>query len=419
MKQLLNKTGQPARRGLCIMAAMLVLAAGPAMADDELFDPLGIFLTWTDDPTTTMVVDFHTDEDAERDSIVEYRQLDSDEWQRAAGDERPFPHTERTIHRVHLTNLSPATTYEFRFGDDSEGYRFRTMPEDLSEPIRFAAGGDVRHRKSWMDRTNRVAMEYDLDFIAWGGDLAYADSRADRAYRWIEWFDSVKETLIDDDGRVVPILAGIGNHEVVGGYYTRHDDYEQTDEGRQRIAQYYYVLFAFPGQPGYGVLDFGDYLSFVLLDTDHTNPIDGAQTEWLEQTLADRTDVTHVFPIYHVTAYPSHRRFGGGVQTRVREYWVPLFEQYNVKVAFENHDHTYKRTHPIRGGEVSDDGIVYIGDGAWGVSTRSGDSKEEWYIDKFASVRHAIIATLHQKKCDIVVVSESGEVIDEFEFEVD
>lgn len=46
----------------------------------------------------------------------------------------------------------------------------------------------------------------------------------------------------------------------------------------------------------------------------------------------------------------------------VREHWIPLFDaQTNIQVAFENHEHTYKRTPPIRGLEVSrDDGIVCV-----------------------------------------------------------
>ena len=39
-----------------------------------------------------------------------------------------------------------------------------------------------------------------------------------------------------------------------------------------------------------------------------------------------------------------HRNFDGHVNRRVREHWVPLFEEINRSFTFENHDHTYKRT---------------------------------------------------------------------------
>ncbi len=402
-----------------LIAVFVLIGAGRSISGQ--FDPDGIFLTWKDDPATTMVIDFHTQDDALREPVVDYRIYGEDPWNTASGDTRPFPYTDRIIHRVHLSNLEPASLYEFRFGDDSRIYRFRTMPADPSKgTVRFATGGDTRHRKDWMDRTNRVAMEYDLDFIAWGGDLAYADGMEERVYRWIEWFDSIKETLIDDDGRVVPIIAGIGNHEVRNHYYTRHEGYEQTDAWRKKLAPYYYTLFAFPGQPGYGTLDFGSYLSIILLDTDHSNPIDGIQTEWLHQALEKRKGVKHLFPIYHVTAFPSHRNYEAPFQRRIREHWVPLFEQYNIRVAFENHDHTYKRTHPIRDGKVSEDGVVYIGDGAWGVRTRDVHSVDEtWYLKRAESARHAIIVTLHGNECDMVMVDEDGDVIDRFRYMLD
>lgn len=378
--------------------------------------PVGLLLTWQQDPTTTMTIDWHTepgqiDPDKPR---VRFQAVGSDEWKTAEGDSHLFPFSDRTVHRVELTGLRPGTEYRFVPHGFERIYRFRTMPPDLSEPLVFATGGDTRHRQEWMERVNTVAMQYDPQFIVWGGDLAYADGREDRLYRWYEWFEANMNTLITDDGRVVPIIAGIGNHEVNGGYYFRAEGYEPTDEGRARVAPYFYSLFAFPGQPGYGVLDFGDYLSLILPDTDHTNPIEGKQTEWLESVLAERSHMSHVIPVYHVPAFPSHRDPGGRVGSSVREHWVPLFEEHNVRIAFENHDHTYKRTHPIRNGRIDPAGIVYVGDGAWGVGVREGDSRDEWYIDQFASTRHVIIVTLDGTRQHLLVVDEDAEVIDEY-----
>jgi acid phosphatase type 7 len=277
------------------------------------------------------------------------------------------------------------------------------------------AGGDVRHRKDWMEEGNRVAAHFDPDFIIWGGDLAYADGREDRLDNWIEWFDALKSTLVAGDGRVIPVVVAIGNHEVRGGYYFRNEEYQQDAETREQMAPYFYRLFAMPGQPGYNALDFGDYLSILLLDTNHTNPISGEQTEWLAQTLAERKDVPHIFPLYHVTAYPSHRSFEDRTSRDIREHWAPLFEKFNVRVAFENHDHTYKRTIPIREGKPHPQGIVYIGDGCWGVAPRKiHDPAETWYLETAHSARHVIVVTLHRTHQHFLVVNTDGEIIDEF-----
>ena len=221
-------------------------------------------------------------------------------------------------------------------------------------------------------------------------------------------------SLISEDGRVVPLILGIGNHKTLTGSYFKSDNFEHTNEWRQKNAPYFYSLFAFPGLPGYRVLDFGNYLSMVALDTDHTNPVDGQQSEWLEKILSMRKEVPHIFPFYHVPAYPSHRDPNGAVGVRVRENWVPLFEKYGVRAAFENHDHAYKRTYPIRNGKVDSRGITYIGDGAWGRGPRPGNSSNEWYIKKFAAEYHAVIVTIQGNHQHFLMVNDKGEVIDEY-----
>ena len=396
----------------------------------EPFDPAAIFLTWQNDPATTMTIDWHsTPEDGRRGSELHFRKDGESEWKVTQGTWHSFPHSDRMIHRVELRRLEPATIYHFRFGEDSKEYHFRTMPGDLSEPVRFVTGGDTSHSQHDM---TAVAMTYDPDFILWGGDLAYANGTPERAYRWYGWFDGIKENLISEDGRVVPVLVAIGNHELFRvGRLTRGSDPMSEEEIEayltkhnlwDRKATYFFDLFAFPGRQdaAWEVLDFADYMSVIILDSDHNyypqdNPVvEGVQTGWLDAVLKERQDRPHVFPVYHVPAYPSHRSFDGGTSTRIREHWVPLFEKYGVRVAFENHDHTYKRTHPIRDGKIAEDGIVYMGDGNWGRSPRSGENKDEWYINRFESLVHGIVVTVSADRQEYIMVDDTGREFDSY-----
>jgi len=138
----------------------------------------------------------------------------------------------------------------------------------------------------------------------------------------------------------------------------------------------------------------------------------------LEQTLRERAGRPHLIPTYHVPAYPSVRPFGGEVNKRVRANWVPLFERYGVRSVYEAHDHAYKRTRPIRQGRIADDGIVYVGDGAWEVGAREiGSRREEgeeaWYMLRGEAVRHAVIVTLEGNTQHILAIDENGDVFDE------
>lgn len=392
-------------------------------------EPVGLYLTWQHDPTTTMTIDWHTLPTDEAKKALVYKEVGTNNWRQVLSSQHAFPYSDRTIHRVELTGLNPGTKYRFKVGEFEREYKFRTMPVKLDKPLRFGAGGDTRHTYEWMLKTNRVAMEHDLDFVIWGGDLAYADGDPALIYRWYDWFKANMKGLISENGRVVPIIVALGNHEqfyesrLRNGTYPHGESmpeeeiaaYMEEFELYDRKVTFFYDLFAFPGKPAYNILDFGNYMSLIVLDTNHDVPVPGEQTDWLEEVLEERNDRPHLFPVYHVPAFPSHRPYDNRVAVLIREHWVPLFENNGVRVAFENHDHRYKRTPPIKNEKIDDTGIVYLGDGAWGVDVHSvGDNSNEWFIEKFSRERHAIIVTLQGSHQHYLVVNEDGIVIDEY-----
>lgn len=376
--------------------------------------PHGIYLTWIEDPTTTIHVDWHTDNQAE--SHLYMREKGRDDWRTLDSKVLPYPFSERWVHRVGVKNLKENTAYELRFGEDPEIYYFKTLPKTLKErSLKIAIGGDTMHQKAWFEKTNRVVASYEPDFIIIGGDMAYENGLAENIQRIYDWFDAYKQTLVLEDGRILPCIVAIGNHEVVGGYHDNNEGYKQTNDFRARIAPYFYGLFAFPGQPGYNALDFGDYLSLFILDTQHSNPIAGEQTKWLKKALSKRKNVLHKIPIYHIPGYPSVREFDGKVQGLVRDTWMPLFESNEVRIAFSNHDHAYKRTFPIKAGEVNEKGVTYIGDGSWGVEPRPiHDQDSTWYLKEVKSVRAFTLLTLEGRNFSLISVDEDGNVIDRF-----
>jgi acid phosphatase type 7 len=376
-------------------------------------EPLGILLTWTEDPTTTISIDWHNLD--EQPQSLFYREKGQSQWQSKKSKSHPFPFSDRMIHRVALNNLKPGTSYQLKFGDFEKEYYFNTMPENtIEEPIRIAIGGDTMHEKDMLEKTNAEVVKYEPHFVVMGGDMAYENGDPERVDRMHDWVDGVKNTLITSDNRIIPIVVGLGNHEVRGGYYNP-ETFSGNDADREKHSPYFYSLFAFPGHPGYNVLDFGNYLSLFMLDTDHNSPIVGEQTEWLESELKKREDFLHIVPVYHVTAYPSVRDFDAARSAAIREHWLPLFEEHNIKIAFENHDHTYKRTYPIKGGKIDENGIVFIGDGNWGTRSREHrDVAETWYLNKALSERHFILLTIQGRHHHMIMVNEDGEIIDSY-----
>lgn len=391
---------------------LLIVAAIPALRAKD--DVIGVYLTWLRDPATTMVVNWvnlyeHTP------ARVWHRAAGETEWRTSDGDHSVAKPSVLQVRRVELSGLSPDSVYEFGLGDTPPQdprwvRRFRTAPAELNRPVRFVSGGDTMHRREWFDAMNRAAGATDPDFALMGGDLAYADGV--NATRWVDWIQSVDQTLRAPDGRFIPIVVAIGNHEVRGHYNGRIPD----------DAPYFYSLFALPDDRSYHALDFGAYLSLVILDSDHTQPIAGAQTSWMAEALAARVGQRFLFPCYHYPAYGTTKRpKDGGLPSehprslKIRREWSPLFEQHAVTGVFENDHHAYKRTHPIRDGARDDAaGIVYLGDGAWGVGTRPVATPEEaWYLARSEARRHVFVVTLEPRGEAVVqAIDATGEVFD-------
>jgi hypothetical protein len=360
---------RPTRRAF-LGASLAGLASGPVLAADSLadilkrapddppFQPSTLFLTWQRDPTTTMTVQWIGTVGETSDTTISYTTPESDSWQTQATTAKPFPLTDFKVFRAELTGLSPGTEYLFRIGKFSPKYRFRTMPAKASNTIHFISGGDCGVNAHAV-ANNVQAARQDPMFAIVGGDLGYDDGRSVEIS--LAFLRNYSKHMVARDGRLIPMVACIGNHEVDGGY----------DKPRAK-APFFYALFdgLYP-EAGFATLDFGDYLSLVLLDTGHTSPIDGAQADWLEKTLKARVDHPNVMVVNHVPAYPSFRRAEGkngkgGTGEENRKYWVPLFDKYRVPVVLEHHDHTFKRTKPLLDGRANDNGVLYLGDGSWG-----------------------------------------------------
>ena len=407
-----------ARRVVLASARLvLVVLAGASIAGAQQAStasgttPAAVFVTWNGDPTTSVSVDWHLAADTDI-AAIEVRGPGLSTWRRYDGSAIAFPFSSRRVRRARIDGLRPGSVYELRLGG-ARSYRYRTMPARLTRPIRFATGGDTQAGETTFGPMNRIAASRDVDFVLLGGDLAYSNGDPRLVAREQAWYETITRTLVTRDRRLIPVIAAIGNHEVFSSRDTTEATARTMRETGVRLgdAPYYTALHAHARDRQYSVIDVGDYLSLVLLNTGHTAPVQGAQTEWLRDALRQRATVPYVFPVYHVPGYPSVRAFEGSTSVLVREHWAPLFERFGVRVAFENHDHAYKRTVPIRGGRRDSTGVVYIGDGAWGAVPRPiGREHVEpaWYLETAKSTNHAIFVTLNARAARFEIVDTAG-----------
>jgi hypothetical protein len=358
--------------------------------------PPTVYLTWQGSPLTTMTVGWYNDNFSQN-KVIYRLEGSTHPWKTVSSDPRDFPHTGRVVHLAEITELSPDSTYEFKVDGYPEVFKFRTMPLSLQDrPIKIGIGGDVGIGPTADQMTASISAK-DPDFLIIGGDHAYDDALASNYWKWERYMESLFRNARSPDGRLIPLVVTVGNHEVANGFSFSHPDFENTSDWRDRYAPYYYKTFPFPGSKiPYGVLDFANYLSLLLTDTEHTSPVitgSDPQTRWLASTLSLRQKVNHLLPIHHVPAYPSYRSFNDVTSSRIRNHWVPLYESSGVQSVFENHDHSLKISKPILAGAENDAGIRYFGDGLWGVSQRTPDNSR-WYIQEASPTHHVYLVTL-------------------------
>jgi hypothetical protein len=396
-------------------AALAGLAGGPLLAaqparketksgDDAPFQPSTLFLTWQRDPTTTMTVQWVGAVGETADPSVSYAPVSDDHWKTQATSVKPYPMTDLKVFRTELTGLAPGKDYQFRIGKKSPTYRFRTMPAKATNTIHFISGGDCGVNPHAV-ANNIQAARQDPMFAIIGGDLGYDDGRSVEVS--LAFLRNYSKHMIGAGSRLIPMVTCIGNHEVDGGY----------NKPRTK-APFFYALFdGLFRDTSYATLDFGDYLSLVLLDTGHTSPIGGAQTDWLEKTLQARADNPNVIAVNHVPAYPSYRRMEGedgkaGTGEANRKHWVPLFQKYRVPVVLEHHDHTFKRTRPLLDGRPNDNGLLYLGDGSWGKLRTPHTPEELPFLAVSSRTYHLSLHRIQGEDRFHLALDEHGRVMD-------
>lgn len=365
-----------------------------------------VYLTWMHDPCTTMTVQWHSLLE-EKTSEVFYQKVGETVWHAQGGAHTPLNKSNYLVHTVELCDLSADTEYRFRIADHEEIYLFQTLPDSLVHSLKFIVGGDAYFHLSTFRKMNAQIAKCDPAFVVVGGDIAYTNGMRSifkgkewEINRWRTFLKEWKAQMVTSKGHLIPLMPVLGNHDVRGATL-------------KSMSQHYlfYELFALAeDKMPYRTMDVGNYLSLFLLDSGHTHHIGGQQTQWLKNHLSARENTPYKMAVYHIAAYPSVYSFKGNGPAKIRSDWCTLFEQYHLQVAFENHNHAYKRTYPMKGTKIDADGVIYMGDGSWGVTPRK--QKSLWYLNVKARTNAVCMVTLTKENAHVDAINLSGETID-------
>jgi len=312
------------------------------------------------------------------------------EW--TTSNDRP---SYRWVTSIVLRDLTPGAHYYFECEMDTlqgESFKsainhFHMMPFleiESTDSYRFVVASDLG-RTDAMIRVSELISSSDPEFIVIGGDLAY-DNGYPACYCTWDWiFSAFRYHLFRPDGALIPLLVAIGNHETQGDLTGIEnvpfflDYFPYSDGVNEPVSE---EPYAWKERSLYHSHHFGELMTFVALDSGHVLSR-SSQREWMDSTLQQAQSNPFRFAIYHSPLYPGRRSNESESVLEGRTQWGPLFDKNKLSIAFENHDHVYKRTYPIYADHISEEGTIYVGDGGWGIVPQQPKS-DRWYIKRAA-----------------------------------
>ncbi len=289
-------------------------------------------------------------------------------------------------YHVKLDGLTPDSSYRYCVTADNDSRRrrpfaatFQTAPRGRV-PFRWTSYGDLATPvTAWVlsspqshDAVDAVEQFKPL-FHLLNGDLCYANlnPQAQPAV-WADFGKNVQRSAA-----YRPWMPCPGNHEIefcngeqgLNSYLTR---YSLPDNGTRFPGRWYRfkvgsVLFISLAADDVIYQDSGAFVAGPqpLKPAPGTGnaPVQpgtslyvrgysgGAQTRWLEDTLASAQhdhDIDWIVVQMHQDALSSSKD-GNGSDKGLRETWLPLFDRYGVDLVLCGHDHDYERSWPVRG----------------------------------------------------------------------
>jgi hypothetical protein len=198
-----------------------------------------------------------------------------------------------------------------------------------------------------LEATSDDAAPSEEDYPA--GDWAYdVDDGEYVGTLQVEWGSpGYTATLVSEEGRQYPLQ----NVSVDGNTLTGHFLMEVEKESPERLSVHWHRQFTLPTNGPEGLKETVYYLDhqgtrIIGLNSEPATVDEEVlekQTEWLASTLRDAEqdpDIRWTVATFH---HPMFSSGEGRNNEQLRAAWRPLFDEYNVDLVLQGHDHTYAR----------------------------------------------------------------------------
>jgi hypothetical protein len=124
------------------------------------------------------------------------------------------------------------------------------------------------------------------------------------------------------------------------------------------------------------------------------------------------------FVNYHVPIYSVCESFDKSPERYLYAlfHWIPNFDKYKIMTVFENHVHSFKRTKPMIGNTPSENGTVYVGDGAYGALISEMCTPDITFdiFDSFSKSNNMWLSEIYEDRVEHFAYDSHGHIIDNF-----
>ena len=313
-------------------------------------------------------------------------------------------------HSVVFQKLKPNKIYAYRVGDGtkywSEWIQFKTAKKDYA-PTKFVYFGDAQNDiLSHWSRVIRMAYQTapDASFVIHAGDLI---NSAHSDYEWAQWYKA--GGFIHSQWTAIPV---VGNHE-----------FRALINGNERkLSIQWKPQFTLPVEKELDnklhetvyTVDYQNIRIIVL----NSNGMFEKQTKYIEQQLKTSPAKWNIVTCHHSVFSPAV----GRDFKYARKKWKPLFDQYNVDLVLNGHDHTYARGHVpkiSKTNETENIGTIYVtsvsGPKQYDLDKKQIEtySKEGYQLDKSAEQTQFFqVITVDENKLTYVAYTALGKEYD-------
>ena len=384
-----------------IKAASPLLASddGPVAPHEDTFgssqpDPFHVHIGWpSSDPSTSISFVWRTDvgtlatavEYGKDGELTERVEGASFLYGGAAAGEGPY-----RVHEIKLCGtLEPNTTYTYRVGGDghwSKEYTFTTPGEPGSfDTFRIGLIGDSRGAYETFDDLLASMEAHSPDFYVFSGDMV---ELGPSQTEWDAWFDAAGDVFAEK-----VFVPAHGNHEF--------------------LAVHYFAQFSLPNNEEWFSVRYGDLHLVSLNDTvrqleDRTTH----QVNYMNQVFGEY-ESNWQMAVHHQPIYSTCTRHASDLE--LREFWEPVFDDFEVDFVMAGHNHIYERSVPIRAGQevTADQGTLYMVSGGAGAPLYV-ESDDNWFGEVANPIEHYGMADFSPAGIDVVVRDRADNVIDSF-----